>query len=150
MLKQHELGEVFYAYSRLDQQEYGPGPADKSAPLRSRCGTGSNADGPELLAVESAGKWMAFMWLSASFAGCKVALQNVQQNRLPHAAEQAVLLYSIVWAAALAIRAVPNFQSNGWHITGAVWGGAVLAALIPGSKRKRNKRKSKSRRGRAA
>ena len=37
----------------------------------------------ELLAVESAGKWMAFMWLSASFAGCKVALQNVQQNRLP-------------------------------------------------------------------
>ena len=48
----------------------------------------------ELLAAESAGKWMAFMWLSASFAGCKVALQNVQQNRLPHAAEQAVLLYS--------------------------------------------------------
>ena len=37
----------------------------------------------ELLAAESAGKWMAFMWLSASFAGCKVALQNVQQNRLP-------------------------------------------------------------------
>lgn len=31
----------------------------------------------ELLAVESAGKWMAFMWMSASFAGCKVALQNV-------------------------------------------------------------------------
>ena len=26
----------------------------------------------ELLAVESAGKWMAFMWLSASFVGCKV------------------------------------------------------------------------------
>lgn len=103
----------------------------------------------ELLAVESAGKWMAFMWLSASFVGCKVALQNVQQNRLPHAAEQAVLLYSIVWAAALAIRVVPNFQSNGWHITGAVWGGAALAALIPGSKRKRTKRKSKSRRGRA-
>ena len=46
MLKQHELGEVFYAYSRLDQQECGPGPADKSAPLRSRCGTGSNTDGP--------------------------------------------------------------------------------------------------------
>ena len=64
----------------------------------------------ELLAVESAGKWMAFMWLLASFVGCKVALQNVQQNRLPHAAEQAVLLYFIVWAAALAIRAVPNFQ----------------------------------------
>ena len=88
----------------------------------------------ELLAVESAGKWMAFMWLSASFAGCKVALQNVQQNRLPHAAEQAVLLY---------------FQSNGWHITGAVWGGAALAALIPGGKRKRIKRKSKPRRGRS-
>ena len=51
--------------------------------------------------------------------------------------------------AALAIRAVPNFQSNGWHITGAVWGGAALAALIPGSKRKRTKRKSKPRRGRA-
>lgn len=74
---------------------------------------------------------------------------HVQQNRLPHAAEQAVLLYFIVWAAALAIRAVPNFQSNGWHITGAVWGGAALAALIPGGKRKRTKRKSKSRRGRA-
>lgn len=103
----------------------------------------------ELLAVESAGKWMAFMWLSASFVGCKVALQNVQQNRLPHAAEQAVLLYSIVWASALAIRAVQNFQSNGWHITGAVCGGAALAALIPGGKRKRTKRKSKSRRGRA-
>lgn len=103
----------------------------------------------ELLAVELAGKWMAFSWLTASFIGCKIALQNVQQSRLPHTAVQAVLLYSIVWAAALAIRAVPNFQSYGWHITGAVWGGAALAALIPGGKRKRIKRRSKSRRGRA-
>ena len=46
MLKQHDLGEVFYAYSRLDQQECGAGPADKPAPLRRRGGTGRNTDGP--------------------------------------------------------------------------------------------------------
>lgn len=102
----------------------------------------------ELLAVESAGKWMAFMWLLASFVGCKFALRE-SQGRLPHAAVQAVLLYFVVWAAALAVSAVPDFRSNGWYITGAIWGGAALAALMPDGKRKRAKRKPKSRRGRA-
>lgn len=102
----------------------------------------------ELLAVESAGKWMAFAWLPASFFGCKVALRDVQ-GRLPHAALQAVLLYFIVWAAALAVSAVPDFRSNGWYITGAIWGGAALAALMPGGKRKRTKRKAGPRKGRA-
>lgn len=102
----------------------------------------------ELLAVESAGKWMAFAWLPASFFGCKVALRDVQ-GRLPHAALQAVLLYFIVWAAALAVSAVPDFRSNGWYITGAIWGGAALAALMPGGKRKRAKRRPGPRKGRA-
>ena len=46
MLKQQELGEVFYAYSGLDQQGRRPGPADKSAPLRSRGGTGRDLNEP--------------------------------------------------------------------------------------------------------
>ncbi len=101
----------------------------------------------ELLAVETAGKWMAFAWLPASFIGCKVALRDAQ-GRLPHAALQAVLLYFVVWAAALAVSAVPDFRSNGWYITGAIWGGAALAALTPGGKRKRAKRRPGPRKGR--
>lgn len=102
----------------------------------------------ELLAVELAGKWMALAWLPASFIGCKVALRDTQ-GRLPHAAVQAVLLYFTVWAAALAVSAVPDFQTNGWYITGAIWSGAALAAWMPGGKRKRVKRKAKPWRGRA-
>lgn len=99
MLKQHELGEVFMRIRDWINRNMGLGLLISLLLCAAGAALGAILMDRELLAVESAGKWMAFMWLSASFAGCKVALQNVQQNRLPHAAEQAVLLYSIVWAA---------------------------------------------------
>lgn len=103
----------------------------------------------EWLPMESAGKWMSFIWLPASFAGCKAALGNRQQARPARGAIQAALLNLLVWAAALAVSPVPNFGGNGWYITGSIWAGAALSAWISGGKRKRPKRRTAPRKGRA-
>ena len=51
----------------------------------------------ELLAVESAGKWMAFMWLLASFVGCKFALRESRAGFLTPRCRQCfcILLYGL-------------------------------------------------------
>ena len=100
-----------------------------------------------LLPVESAGKWMSVVWLPASLVGGKLSLRNAQV-RLPHAALQAALLNFLVWAAALAVSAVPDFVQNGWYITGSIWIGAALAAWTSGGKRKRAKRRAAPLKGR--
>ena len=98
----------------------------------------------EILSVESQGVWIAAVWLMAAFSGSRLAHRNTQEGRLLHAAVQALILYFIVWGAALAASAVPNFQANGWYITGCIWGGTIMAAILPAG-RKRRKRKVSAR-----
>lgn len=102
----------------------------------------------EVLAESSQGVWMAAVWLHAAFFGCRIALRSANEKRLLHAAAQAFALYFIVWAAALAVSAVPNFAANGWYITGCIWGGAALAAILPAGKKRRKKRAAGKRGGR--
>lgn len=94
----------------------------------------------EVLTEQSQGVWMSAVWLHAAFFGCRLALRSANEKRLLHAAAQAFALYFIVWAAALTVSAVPNFGTNGWHITACIWGGAALAAVLPAGKKRRKKR----------
>lgn len=101
----------------------------------------------EILAEQSQGVWMSAVWLHAAFFGCRVALRAAAEKRLIHAAAQSFALYFIVWAAALALSAVPSFGTNGWYITGCIWGGSALAAVLPAGK-KRRKKKTGGKKGR--
>lgn len=94
----------------------------------------------EYLATESEGIWMSVIWLQAAFFGCRIALSGVQSRLLLHGAVQATFLYFVVWCVALAVSAVPNFRVNGWYFTGCIFGGSVLASVIPAGKRRRKKR----------
>ena len=94
----------------------------------------------EILSVESQGVWIAAVWFMAAFSGSRLALRNTQEGRLLHTAVQALILYFIVWGAALSASAVPNFQTNGWYITGCIWGGAIIAAILPAGKKRRKKK----------
>lgn len=94
----------------------------------------------EYLATESEGIWMSVIWLQAAFFGCRIALRGVQSRLLLHGAVQATVLYFVVWCVALAVSAVPNFRVNGWYFTGCIFGGSVLASVIPAGKKRRKKR----------
>ena len=94
----------------------------------------------EYLATESEGIWMSVIWLQAAFFGCRIALRGVQSRLLLHGAVQATVLCFVVWCVALAVSAVPNFRVNGWYFTGCIFGGSVLASVIPAGKRRRKKR----------
>ena len=94
----------------------------------------------EYLATDSEGIWMSVIWLLAAFFGCRIALRGVQGQLLLHGAVQATVLYFIVWCVALAVSAVPTFRVNGWYFTGCIFGGSILASVIPTGKRRRKKR----------
>lgn len=94
----------------------------------------------EYLATESEGIWMSVIWLQAALFGCRIALRGVQSRLLLHGAVQATFLYFVVWCVALAVSAVPNFRVNGWYFTGCIFGGSILASVIPTGKRRRKKR----------
>ena len=94
----------------------------------------------DILAEQTQGAWMSAVWLHAAFFGCRFALRSANDKRLLHAAAQAFVLYFMVWAVALAVSAVPNFGANGWYITACIWGGSILAALLPTGKKRRKKR----------
>lgn len=94
----------------------------------------------EILSAEAQGTWVAAVWFAAAFSGSRYALRSTQEGRLLHAAVQALILYFIVWGAALAASAVPNFQANGWYITACIWGGSVIAAILPAGKKRRKKK----------
>ena len=50
----------------------------------------------------------------------------------------ALLLYGLLWVAALATSEPITFAANGWWITGCVWGGGLLACVLcRGRKRKK-------------
>ena len=50
----------------------------------------------------------------------------------------ALLLYGLLWVAALATSEAITFAANGWWITGCVWGGGLLACVLcRGRKRKK-------------
>lgn len=94
----------------------------------------------EYLATDSEGIWMSVIWLQAAFFGCRIALRGVQGQLLLHGTVQATVLYFLVWCVALAVNAVPIFRVNGWYFTGCIFGGSILASVIPAGKRRRKKR----------
>ena len=50
----------------------------------------------------------------------------------------ALLLYGMLWIAALSTSAVITFAADGWWITGCVWGGGLTACVLcRGKKRKK-------------
>lgn len=98
----------------------------------------------EVLELDSAGTWAGVFWFLASFAGCRAARRDEKAGLL-HAAVQALLLYLLVWCAALGFGTASSFRENGWAITVCIWVGALAAGVLPKGKKKRKGK----RRGRA-
>lgn len=73
--------------------------------------------------------------LAALLGGC-IAGKGSGEPLLPLMV--ALLLYGMLWIAALSTSAPITFAADGWWITGCVWGGGLLScALCRGKKRKK-------------
>lgn len=104
---------------------------------------GAWAIGGEILNEGAQGWWTAAIWLLAAFAGGRTALKRREVKRLLFAVEQAILLFGIIWSAALLADIKMNFGGNGVYITICIVGGTMLAAILP-MKKMRKKRKRDS------
>ena len=73
--------------------------------------------------------------LAALLGGC-TAGKGIGEPLLPMMV--ALLLYGMLWIAALSTSAVITFAADGWWITGCVWGGGLTACMLcRGKKRKK-------------
>lgn len=136
MLKQHELGEVFMHMQEWINKNVGIGLLLSVALCIMCAALGALLLDKEVLELGSAGTWGAASWFLVSFVGCRAARRDEKAGLL-HAAVQALLLYLLVWCAALGFGTASSFRENGWVITACIWGGALAAGVLPKEKKKR-------------
>ena len=86
--------------------------------------------------------WSVGSWALGSFAGVRISLRP-DCGSLPVALAAALLIYGIVWAVGLSAYDTAGFRLG---VTAAVFGGGLLAALLPKRAGKRRNRQGRGKR----